>query len=194
MKTKYYITFFGANATGKSSTAGWLSEQLPKRGISVETVGKYGIRKGRIYHTGGADALHSKERNKSMTDAERMEVIKEKWMSDADVVIGEGMFLSDHKMLQHYINLKQLKDRIILVIHFYADIDELGKRITERSGGKELTPIRIKRLETRTKYAVRDISRFKDNPNLQIYQYDTTNKQNYIKIRQNILELLTERK
>jgi deoxyadenosine/deoxycytidine kinase len=26
MKTKYYITFFGANATGKSSTAGWLSE------------------------------------------------------------------------------------------------------------------------------------------------------------------------
>ncbi len=193
MKTKYYITFFGANATGKSSTAGWLSEQLPKRGISVETVGKYGIRKGRIYHTGGADALHSKERNKSMTDAERMEVIKEKWMSDADVVIGEGMFLSGHKMLQHYINLKELKDRVILVIHLYADIDELGVRITERSGGKELTDVRVKRLGIRTRSAVQDLAKFRDSTELQIHEYDTTNKQDFPAFRQKIVELITQR-
>ncbi|HRT03574.1 MAG TPA: hypothetical protein P5513_06505 [Candidatus Diapherotrites archaeon] len=101
-----------------------------------------------------------------MTDEERMKVIKEKWMSDADVVIGEGMFLSGHKMLQHYIDMKKLKDRIILVIHLYADIDELGKRITERSGGKELTPVRIKRLKIRTKSAIQDISKFKNNSDL----------------------------
>lgn len=194
MKTKYYITFFGANATGKSSTAGWLSEQLPKHGITVQTIGTYRIRNGRTYHTGGADALHSKERKASMNDAERMALIKQKWMSDADVVIGQGMFLSGHKLLEHYINMKQFKNRIVLVIHLYADIDELGKRITQRSGGKELTDVRIKRLKIRTRSAIQDITKFKDNPNLQIYQYDTTNKQNYIEIRQNILELLTERK
>jgi len=40
------------------------------------------------------------------------------------------MFLSGHKLLEHYINMKQFKNRIVLVIHLYADIDELGKRIT----------------------------------------------------------------
>ena len=129
-----------------------------------------------------------------MTDEERMKVIKEKWMSDADVVIGEGMFLSGHKMLQHYIDMKKLKDRIILVIHLYADIDELGKRITERSGGKELTPVRIKRLKIRTKSAIQDISKFKNNSDLQIHEFDTTNKQNFPSFRQKILELIVERK
>ncbi len=193
MKTKYYITFFGANATGKSSTAGWLSEQLPKHGITVQTIGTYRIRNGRTYHTGGADALHSKERKASMNDAERMALIKQKWMSDADVVIGQGMFLSGHKLLEHYINMKQLKNRIVLVIHLYADIDELGKRITQRSGGKELTDVRIKRLKIRTRSAIQDITKFKDNPNLQIYEYDTTKSQDFPIFRQKILESLVER-
>ncbi len=193
MKTKYYITFFGANATGKSSTAGWLSEQLPKHGITVQTIGTYRIRNGRTYHTGGADALHSKERKASMNDAERMALIKQKWMSDADVVIGQGMFLSGHKLLEHYINMKQFKNRIVLVIHLYADIDELGKRITQRSGGKELTDVRIKRLKIRTRSAIQDITKFKDNPNLQIYEYDTTKSQDFPIFRQKILESLVER-
>ena len=193
MKTKYYITFFGANATGKSSTAGWLSEQLPKHGITVQTIGTYRIRNGRTYHTGGADALHSKERKASMNDAERMALIKQKWMSDADVVIGQGMFLSGHKLLEHYINMKQFKNRIVLVIHLYADIDELGKRITQRSGGKELTDVRIKRLKIRTRSAIQDITKFKDNPNLQIYEYDTTKSQDFQIFRQKILESLVER-
>lgn len=193
MKTKYYITFFGANATGKSSTAGWLSEQLPKHGITVETVGTYRIRNGRSYHTGGADALHSKERKASMNDAERMELIKQKWMSDADVVIGEGMFLSGHKQLQHYIDMKKMKDRIVLVIHLYATIEELGVRITERSGGKELTDVRVKRLGIRTRSAVKDLAKFRDSTELQIHEYDTTNKQDFPTFRQKIVELITQR-
>jgi len=76
------------------------------------------------------------------------------------------MFLSGHKQLQHYIDMKKMKDRIVLVIHLYATIEELGARITERSGGKELTDVRVKRLGIRTRSAVQDLAKFRDSTEL----------------------------
>ncbi len=189
-QNKYYITLFGSNSVGKSSTAGWLSKEgLPEHNISCSTAGKYNKRQGRNYYTGGADSL--KEKGKSMTDEQRQNLIKELWASDVDVVIGEGMMLSGRKELRCYKQYKnEIKDRQIIVIHLYADLEQLGRRVTQRSGGKEFTKLRRDRINSRLKASRKIIDEFKGDPELNIYEFDVTNKQVYPQIRKNILTLL----
>lgn len=189
---KYYVTLFGANAVGKSSTTGWLANQgLPENGITCATAGKYAKRNGRKYYTGGADSLHSKQRGKSMTDQERQELIQELWASDADVVIGQGMMLSGRKELKYYKQYKkEIKDRQIIVIHLYADIEELGNRVTQRSGGKEFTKLRRDRIMSRLKSSRKIIDECKEDPELNIYEFDVTDPNKYTEIRQKLLEVL----
>ena len=67
---KYFIYIIGANATGKSSTAGWILDNFN----NSQAVGSYKKRQMQGVYTGGADPI-------KVTNQKRREMLKTIWMS-----------------------------------------------------------------------------------------------------------------
>ena len=137
---KYFIQIIGANATGKSSLAGWIIDNFD----NSQAVGKYKKREQNSnLYKGGADPL-------KFTNQERRNLLQKIWMSDKNIILMQGMIVLSKLNIDYFLQLQEKFYRKIIIIHLFCSIKVLQDRTYQRSGGKPKTKQKIENLREKT--------------------------------------------
>lgn len=175
---KYFIQIIGANATGKSSIAGWILDTYE----SSASVGKYKRRQQQGIYAGGCDPLKA-------TNQERREMVKELWIGDKDIVLIEGMIFLSNLNLEYFLQLQQEYYRKIIIVHLFCSLDTLQERIFNRSKGKPKNFKRTQNLITKSTGSAR-LAKYAQHLGHTVIQMQCDKIQAYDKIKEKLKELL----
>lgn len=173
---KYFIYIIGANATGKSSTAGWILDNFN----NSQAVGSYKKRQMQGVYTGGADPI-------KVTNQKRREMLKTIWMSDKNLVLMEGMILLSKLNIDYFLQLQKKFYRKIIVIHLFCSLDTLQERVFYRSKGKPKNQKRTNNLITKSNSSAR-IARYAEQLGLRVINLCCDNIAAYKQLQQQLKE------
>lgn len=166
-----FIQIIGGHAVGKSATASWLKNEYKE---NVCLLGKYKISKTTPnVSTGGLDA-------EKLTNQQRFELIEKSWFNDSKIVIAEGMIISYWgSFLSKYKKLQEKKERRVLIIHLFSDIEKVKERVYKRSNGKELNTKRLENLIGKLSSAKSSFRKCKLFSSYELMEFDTTEEKSF---------------
>lgn len=177
---KYFIYLVGANATGKSSMAGWIIETFE----NSQSVGTYKKREAQGVYTGGADPLRA-------TNNERRQMLQKIWMTDKNLVLMQGMIVLSKLNIDYFIELQEKYHREIIVIHLFCSLNTLQERVFHRSKGNPKNVRRTQNLITKSKDSAK-IARYAEQKGLRVINVCCDDIKAYDQLKQKLKELIDE--
>lgn len=175
---KYFIYLVGANATGKSSMAGWIIDTFK----DSQSVGTYKKQEAQGVYTGGADRLKT-------TNQERRQMLQKIWMTDKNLVLMQGMMVLSKLNIDYFMELQKKFHREIIVIHLFCSLDVLQDRVFVRSKGKPQNVRRTKNLIKKSKDSAK-IARYAEQKELKVINACCDNILVYNQVKEQLKELL----
>lgn len=177
---KHFIHLIGANATGKSSIAGWILDTFK----SSQAVGEYKKKEVQGVYTGGADPMKA-------TNNERRDVLKKIWMGDKDIVLMQGMIVLSLINIDYFLELQKKFHRDITIIHLFCSLDTLQERVFHRSKGKPKNLKRTQNLINKSTGSAR-IARYAEQLGLNVINVCCDDIKAYDQLKQKLKELINE--